>query len=723
MTLPGSFDHLTHFLHWHCAIVIENFWPLLFVEAFIGTLRNASILHRGASLLKTWIETTALTHLVCAPKDSGVLQTLHWHTMQGIHPSQRCISRNQMTDNIFEIECTASDPRCVCSTRLRCPSDRLCCSTSQSQSLLDFLGPWMFWFAWFSFAISCEVLMQTPCGFFGSRMRTIPDDRNKTRLSFKLLLVYIGIFDPNFRWVQDSIVPRNADNLEFFQPAQCPFAAWSLRDLMLARAPVFRSVDCSVGLHTECPSMLLGSEKKRRPCFPGLGSRRIANNFEILRISFQFAHQKNWNNSLHCRPEKFVQRVMRTNAWTIILVERPCDFLICVHCCFFLHRLCSRQCLTQKSKTMPFSVPQLDRTTLTPLHCFWSVPSVDLVTRSVWPLAIELLHVHPLYAEVRGHNCTHLCAISCLGAWVLLSLPWAFTLVLQATLIVVWTTTTFLTKSLNQKSEGSSQCASPACFPALDHLLVSSASSLMGCALHRFHTAERSHVSCWMTGCTWPLSLQWMSHAVQPFCFLCGTPPWCHKGSSCFTMHLTARSVCPNPKPDVRFFPMIETFLKNLAKTCVCGLFSFWWWYPCCGQWNRCRMGCDFPNASWTNFHHVWSAHHQWGTPGLFLVPERTPTSLLRRPWLKLCPFFVLRALLVGTNSDVFFMIPCMHECVDHAAVLGIYGFVSGLYVMSRWIRRTFYTTCLYDLYLVSETLERFQYIRTNIASFHQDRV
>ena len=32
---------------------------------------------------------------------------LHWYTMRCIHTSQRCISSRQMTDNIFEIETTA----------------------------------------------------------------------------------------------------------------------------------------------------------------------------------------------------------------------------------------------------------------------------------------------------------------------------------------------------------------------------------------------------------------------------------------------------------------------------------------------------------------------------------------------------------------------------------------------------------------------------------------
>ena len=51
MTLEGLFDHLMHFVHGHCAIAIANFLPLLFVEAFTGTLCNAFTPHRDASPL------------------------------------------------------------------------------------------------------------------------------------------------------------------------------------------------------------------------------------------------------------------------------------------------------------------------------------------------------------------------------------------------------------------------------------------------------------------------------------------------------------------------------------------------------------------------------------------------------------------------------------------------------------------------------------------------
>ena len=43
----------------------------------------------------------------CELLTSAICRGLHWYTLRCIHPSQRCISSRQMTDNIFEIETTA----------------------------------------------------------------------------------------------------------------------------------------------------------------------------------------------------------------------------------------------------------------------------------------------------------------------------------------------------------------------------------------------------------------------------------------------------------------------------------------------------------------------------------------------------------------------------------------------------------------------------------------
>ena len=62
-------------------------------------------------------------------------------------------------------------------------------------------------------------------------------------------------FDPIFRCLQETIIPRNPDNLDFLQLAQCAYAddlavaSFSFRVLMTALAPAFRSVDYIAGLN------------------------------------------------------------------------------------------------------------------------------------------------------------------------------------------------------------------------------------------------------------------------------------------------------------------------------------------------------------------------------------------------------------------------------------------------------------------------------------------
>ena len=65
-------------------------------------------------------------------------------------------------------------------------------------------------------------------------------------------------FDPIFRWLQESFIPKNVDSLEFLQPTQCAcaddlaVASSSFRELMFALAPAFRSIDCIAGLNLNC---------------------------------------------------------------------------------------------------------------------------------------------------------------------------------------------------------------------------------------------------------------------------------------------------------------------------------------------------------------------------------------------------------------------------------------------------------------------------------------
>ena len=76
-------------------------------------------------------------------------------------------------------------------------------------------------------------------------------------------------FDPNFRWLH-TIIPKNPDNLDFLQPAQCAYAddlavaSSSFRELMSALAPAFRSVDYIAGFslnYRNCCWVQYGNEE------------------------------------------------------------------------------------------------------------------------------------------------------------------------------------------------------------------------------------------------------------------------------------------------------------------------------------------------------------------------------------------------------------------------------------------------------------------------------
>ena len=62
-------------------------------------------------------------------------------------------------------------------------------------------------------------------------------------------------------------------------------------------------------------------------------------------------------------------------------------------------------------------------------------------------------------------------------------------------------------------------------------------------------------------------------------------------------------------------------------------------------------------------------------------------------------------------------------ECADHAAALDTFGLISGQNIVTRWVHQRFEAhMCFTDCSNIGEVLERLQHIRTNAASFSQDR-
>ena len=120
-------------------------------------------------------------------------------------------------------------------------------------------------------------------------------------------------FDPIFSWLQDAIIPRNLDDLDFLQPGQCAYAddlgvaASSFRDLMTALAPIFHSVDHIAGLNLNY----------RQCCWVQFGGESVAlaitvKNFPRCRLSVMPSTLGRMVTFIIGRhSEKIIQRVLK----------------------------------------------------------------------------------------------------------------------------------------------------------------------------------------------------------------------------------------------------------------------------------------------------------------------------------------------------------------------------------------------------------------------------
>ena len=267
--------------------------------------------------------------------------------MRCIHSSQRCISSRQMTDNIFEIETTALG-QVVCAPP---NSGVLCRGISQCHH------------SWISI---------THVDFVGARRRQFLMARGVRQGCLANGFLFAMAFDPIFRWLQESIILMNVDNLESLQLTQRPYiedlaiASSSFRELMFARAPAFRTIDCIVGSNLNfrnCCWVQTGNEDhdSRRTW-----SRKIVKNSVKCRLfdtpkdvgtmTVPDGHLHRWTAHL----KKFIQRVMKINFSTKGLFQR----LIFEICEMSVLSFIASSKPPSMPRTMPFGVPQQDRTTL-----------------------------------------------------------------------------------------------------------------------------------------------------------------------------------------------------------------------------------------------------------------------------------------------------------------------------------------------------------------------
>ena len=241
--------------------LFEGAVPDHFAESRTVFIPKASDIDDNGRIIRSPDALRPLTLCNCDCKllTSTICRGLHWYTMRCIHPSQRCISSRQMTDNIFEIETNALA--------------HVACAPQESGIFLtDFAAAYpSVNHSWIFSVLENIGLRDFLCRFLRSsysdsttHVEFAGTDRGQSLMARGVRqgcpasgFLFAMAFDQIFRWLQESIIPRNPDNLEFVQPAQCAYAddlavaSLSFRVLMTALAPAFRSVDSIAGLNLD----------------------------------------------------------------------------------------------------------------------------------------------------------------------------------------------------------------------------------------------------------------------------------------------------------------------------------------------------------------------------------------------------------------------------------------------------------------------------------------
>ena len=158
-------------------------------------------------------------------------------------------------------------------------------------------------------------------------------------------------FDPIFRWLENTTIPRNPAAPDFLQPVPCAYAddfavaASSFRLLMAALSPAFEVVDETAGLnlnHRKCCWVQYGSES----CQSLLDW--VSANCQEFRELKKVKYARYVGTMI--RPEGHVHRwtvprkksfsePKKINVSTKSLVERLCDFKIYALSVFGVYRI------------------------------------------------------------------------------------------------------------------------------------------------------------------------------------------------------------------------------------------------------------------------------------------------------------------------------------------------------------------------------------------------
>ena len=166
----------------------------------------------------------------CKLLTSAICRGLLWYTKRCIHPSQRCISSRQMTDNIFEIETTAL-PHVACAPQ------------GSGVLLTDFAAAYpSVNHSWIFSVLENTGLPGFLCHFLrsiykdsicGSRPRTIPyDQRCATRLSCEWFPFCNGIW-PDLPMAPRNYYPKEPRQLGFLATCTMRLRWWPRRCFIL----------------------------------------------------------------------------------------------------------------------------------------------------------------------------------------------------------------------------------------------------------------------------------------------------------------------------------------------------------------------------------------------------------------------------------------------------------------------------------------------------------
>ena len=341
--------------------------PALFAESRTVFIPKSSDVDKNGRNVRSPEAVRPLTLCNCDCKilTTAICRGLQRYTMRCFHPSQRCISARQMTDNIFEIETTALA--------------HVACAPQESGILLtDFAAAYpSVNHSWIFSVLERTELPEFICRF----LRRIYDD-STTHVEFAgttrgQFLMATGVrqgcpasgflfaisFENIFRWLQEAVIPRNPVSLDFLQPAQCAYAddlavaAPSFRGLMTALAPAFQTVDRIAGLslnHRKCCWVKYGSE--RRESLLNWLSDNCEDFWEmqVVRYAKYVGTMIGPDGHIHrwtVPRKKFIQRVLKINASAKSLVERLCDFKIyAVSVLSFIGSICAPDKATLKDR-------------------------------------------------------------------------------------------------------------------------------------------------------------------------------------------------------------------------------------------------------------------------------------------------------------------------------------------------------------------------------------